>query len=79
MWVYRICQTIPNIVFLSVIIHTFLGLFFLNLNKIGDVKFGGQSNTASDFDPFKRQQVINNYSSKSQTIGNNIATTPPPA
>lgn len=54
MLVYSICQTIPNIVFLSVItLHTFLGLFFLNLNKIGDVKFGGQSNTASDFDPFK--------------------------
>lgn len=41
-----------NIVLLSVItLHTFLGLFFLNLNKIGEVKFGGQSNTASDFDP----------------------------
>lgn len=52
MLVYSICQTIPNIVLLSVItLHTFLGLFFLNLNKIGDVKFGGQSNTASDFDP----------------------------
>lgn len=54
MLVYSICQTIPNIVLLSVItLHTFLGLFFLNLNKIGDVKFGGQSNTASDFDPLK--------------------------
>lgn len=57
MLVYSICQTIPNIVLLSVItLHTFLGLFFLNLNKIGDVKFGGQSNTASDFDPLNNSK-----------------------
>ena len=30
---------------------TFLGLFFLNLKRIGDVRFAGQSNTASDLEP----------------------------
>ena len=47
--------------FLSFI--TFLGLFFLNLNRIGDVRFAGQSNTASDLEPWKNAKKVSYWCS----------------